>query len=110
MKYETDEALEEILRRSRRIRQGREKRLVRLYSLASLFVVGILTLLISGMAGGTVPSGSQGQMGSFLLSAEAGGYILTAVAAFAAGVILTMITKKYRHRFKYDKKRKRSQL
>ena len=96
MKYETDEALQEIMCRSRRIRQEREKRLASLCAIASLFFFGMLTVLISGMAGGTMPAGVQEQMGSFLLSAKAGGYVLTAVAAFTAGVILTMITQKYR--------------
>ena len=96
MKYETDEALKEIMRRSRLIRQSREKRVTSLCAVASLLSFGMLTLLISGMAGGTSPAAGQEQMGSFLLSAKAGGYVLTAVAAFTAGVILTMITQKYR--------------
>ena len=96
MKYETDEAIKEIMRRSRLIKRGREKWLTSLYTIASLLSVGMLTVLISGMTGGTSPAGGQEQMGSFLLSAKAGGYVLTAVVAFTAGVILTMITQKYR--------------
>ena len=110
MKYKSDELLKEVLCRSRKIKQGREKRFVRLYSIAVLFAAGMLTLLISGMTGGVVPAGSQGQMGAFLLSAEAGGYILTAVAAFAAGVILTMILRKHRRGVTETKNRERNQI
>ncbi len=96
MKYETDEALKEIMCRSRQIQQRREKGLTSLCAIGSLFAVGMLTLLISGIEGGAMPADSQEQMGSFLLSAKAGGYVLTAVIAFIAGIILTMITQKYR--------------
>ncbi len=100
MKYETDEALKEIMRRSRQIQQRREKRLAGLCAICSLFTISTLTLLISGIEGGAMPADSQEQMGSFLLSAKAGGYILTAVIAFTAGIILTMITEKYREKRK----------
>ena len=97
MKYSTEEALKEILKRSRQIEHRREKRSIRLYSFVSLLALGALTLLISGMTGGTIPAGGQEVMGSFLLPAEAGGYVLTAVIAFTIGVILTMKTQKIRY-------------
>ena len=97
MKYSTEKALEEIMRRSRQIEVRRERRSVRIYSLASLLLIGTLALLIFGMAGGPVPTGGQAVMGSFLLPALAGGYVLTAVIAFTLGVILTIKTKKFRN-------------
>lgn len=96
MKYSTEEASKEIMRRSRLIELQREKQSVGLYSLASLFVLGVLGVLISGMAEGTVPADGQEVMGSFLLPAKAGAYVLTAVLAFTLGVVLTMITQKCR--------------
>lgn len=97
MKYSTEKALEEIMRRSRQIEVRRERRSVRIYSLASLLLIGALAVIISGMAGGPVPAGGQAVMGSFLLPAQAGGYVLTAVIAFTLGVILTIKTKKFRN-------------
>ena len=97
MRCSTDEALQEIMRRSRHIERRREKRSIRLYSFVSLFAIGALVLLISGMAEGVMPISGQEVMGSFLLPAKAGAYVLTAVIAFTFGVILTIKTQKIRN-------------
>ena len=49
-----------------------------------------------GILGGTGILGSKTDYGSFLLSAETGGYVLTAVIAFVACVITAVLINRYR--------------
>ena len=96
MRLTTDEALQEVLKKSETIRKKREKRKVQLLSGAVALLFAGLILTISQYAGGGAAQSTETSYGAFLLSAEVGGYILVALIAFAAGVILTMILQKYR--------------
>jgi len=94
----TDVMLQEILKRSQVIRRNREKRFLRAMTGVSCVLLGALVFLISVLSAPGPAEGSTTVMGAFLLPSQAGGYILVAVIAFAIGVIVTMITERYRKR------------
>ena len=95
MKYNTDEALKEISRRGRQIRKEHERRVTRLLSLATFItafaLIGVMGVLTDGGAYNT-----QSAYGSFLLSPEAGSYVLTAVVVFVLGVVVTLTIQHYK--------------
>ena len=85
-----DVAFREVLKRAQAEKRRRERNRVGWLSAAS----GVLTVLIvllalqpSRVAEGTV----NGAMGSFLLRAEAGGYILVGVIALGIGAFITLL-------------------
>ena len=92
----TDEMVQEILRRSERMKQKRNRGAVRALAAAAVILcflmIGTVMWKVSG-----VPVGEKTSLyGAFLLSAEAGGYLLTAVAAFTAGVAVAMLLTRIR--------------
>ena len=91
MKYQTDEALREILRRGEQIAVRRERRTIRALAGATGALFMALVLAI-GFGPHRVSSNRlRSVYGSFLLSPEAGGYVLAAVIAFALGVTVTLL-------------------
>ena len=84
-----DIAFRDVLKRAEAVKRRRDRNRVGWLSAAT----GVLTVLIvlialqtSRVAEGTV----NGAMGSFLLRAEAGGYILVAVLALGLGAFITL--------------------
>ncbi len=98
MRYEENEAVREILKRSRGIRKKREEKALRLLSFLSVVLVGALTALIASFTEVGSPAAGQTVMGSFLMPERAGGYILVAVIAFTAGSVLATLALRYRNR------------
>ena len=97
MKYTTEEALAEILRRSEQVLIRRNRRAVRRLSGASGALLAVLVVVIGLFPGsGTASAGSV--YGAFLLSREAGGYVLAAVIAFALGVTVTLLSLKQKRK------------
>ena len=94
MKYSVDEAFDEIKRRGERIRYRHEKTVGQGLS-AAAFLVATALLGTIGVLGSREVQGMQTVYGSFLLPAEAGGYVLAAILAFALGVALTLMIQKY---------------
>jgi len=95
MRLTNDEALREVLKRGRAIRNRKDRRSIQLLSCVTGVLAVVLICVIAALSSGGI--GSVGTAyGSFLLSAEAGGYILTALIAFVIGVILTIAIYKYR--------------
>lgn len=93
MKYTKDEALEEILKRGRKIREKRNKQITGVLSTTTVILTFILFLSISIFTGNVV-TGTHSAYGSFLLPTEVLGYVLVAVIAFVMGVIITVIVRK----------------
>ena len=93
MKYTKDEALEEILKRGRRIREKRNKQITGVLSTTTVILTFILFLSISIFTGNVV-TGTHSAYGSFLLPTEVLGYVIVAVIAFVMGVIITVIVRK----------------
>ena len=93
MKYTKDEALEEILKRGRKIREKRNKQITGVLSTTTVILTFILFLSISIFTGNIVTE-THSAYGSFLLPTEVLGYVIVAVIAFVTGVIITVIVRK----------------
>ena len=93
MKYTKDEALEEILKRGRKIREKRNKQITGVLSTTTVVLTFILFVSISIFTGNVV-TGTHSVYGSFLLPTEVLGYVIVAVIAFVTGVIITVIVRK----------------
>ena len=93
MKYTKDEALEEILKRGRKIREKRNRQITGVLSTTTVILTFILFLSISIFTGNVV-TGTHSAYGSFLLPTEVLGYVIVAVIAFVMGVIITVIVRK----------------
>ena len=98
MKYTTEEALAEIMRRSDQIIIRRDRRACRRLSGAAGALLTALVLVIALLPETAAPAYNGSVYGSFLLSAEAGGYVLAAVIAFALGVVITLLCLKQRQK------------
>lgn len=103
MKYTTEKALQEIKRRAKKIRQKRERKIVGILS-ACASVSFIALLVVISYFSGIQVSGIQTEYGSFILSAETGGYVLTAVLSFVLGVSITIVAK-----YMHDKKSRKTE-
>ena len=97
MKYTKDEALEEILKRGRKIREKRNKQITGVLSTTTVILTFILFLSISLFTGNVV-TGTHSAYGSFLLPTEVLGYVIVAVIAFVMGVIITVIVRQYKRK------------
>lgn len=91
MKYNPEEEFQEILRRGETLRKKKDRRVTGLLAGSSAALFALLVLCVSVFSGSCAPAGTRTVYGSFLLPAEAGAYVLVAVAAFAAGVGLTLV-------------------
>ena len=91
MKYTSEETVAEILRRSDRIALHRSRRIGHVLSGTSCLLALMLLLVICMLTGNRAQAPAESAFGSFLLSAEAGGYVLAAVLAFVLGVIITLL-------------------
>ena len=102
MKYGTDEAFEEIKRRGKEIKKKHDRHVTEVLSVAST-VTTFALIIVLGMLCNTGVNGKQTDYGSFIISAEAGGYVLTAVVAFVLGAVATFMVLKYKNRDKSSK-------
>jgi len=85
LKYSTDEAIAEILQRRERIVVRRRRRTCRVLSGAAGTLLLTLVLAIRLIPERTAVFSAESVYGSFLLSQEAGGYVLASVIAFVLG-------------------------
>lgn len=95
MKYTTEEALTEIKRRSKIIRQRYEMRMSTIFSVITACLATGLVAVIGKFGTGSGVSVTPSSYGAFLLPAEDGGYVLTAIVAFLAGVFITLILRNH---------------
>ncbi len=91
MKYDQETALREILLRGDRLRKRKAQAAARLYSVCSGVLCLLLVLSIGALSRAEVAGVVPSAYGAFLLPAAAGGYVLTAVIAFVAGVVTVMV-------------------
>ncbi|MBP5414232.1 MAG: hypothetical protein ILN61_03175 [Lachnospiraceae bacterium] len=97
MRYSEDEALSEIIRRSKRIaRDRRRKRDAILIASAVLIAICASVIILSIPAGNRIYD-TMTLYGSFLLNQSTGGYILVAVIAFITGIAVAIICRKYQN-------------
>ena len=95
MKYTEQEQLDDILIRGERLRHRKDRNVTRALS-TSVAVLFFALAACIGTLGGKGVLESRTDYGSFLLSAETGGYVLTAVIAFVAGVITAVLIQRHR--------------
>jgi hypothetical protein len=91
MKYDRDEALKEVLHRRDRLLIRRMKRTVRRLSYASAAITAVLVISVVQLTDISQTGTGFSVYGAFLLSDEAGGYVLTGVLAFVLGVVFTLL-------------------
>ena len=90
MRYSQEEALREILRRGEILARKRRHRSVRLLSGACLVLSALLVAAVWQAAGMSATGAGGSVYGSYLLSEEGGGYVLTGVIAFILGIVFTL--------------------
>lgn len=95
MKYTEQEQLDEILFRGEKLRHRRDRNVMRGLSTSVVALFLALAACI-GTLGGKGVLESRTDYGSFLLSEETGGYVLTAVIAFIAGVVTAVLIQRHR--------------
>ena len=101
MKYSKEDALKEIKRRAKVIKEKHERRTFKVWaSVACLSLIALFAVI--GEFSGTEISGMQTAYGSCILSAKMGGFVLAAVLGFVLGVSVTLIVK-----YTKDKKKKK---
>ncbi len=96
MKYSTDEALREVYKRSDRLIRKRERRIRNVMCALSVFLFTGMIAIIANLAGTPGAEGVQSVYGAFMLSSDAGAYVLVAIIAFMLGIAVTLATRGYR--------------
>lgn len=107
MKYTTEQALLEIMRRRDRIVVARNRRACGRLSGAVGALFAALVLVIAVFPGRWGTASVSSVYGAFLLSREAGGYVLAAVIAFVLGVAVTMLSLRWHKNHKTRLMRRR---
>ncbi len=92
MRYGKEEALTEILRRSEQIACRRSRQQCRALFGAAGVLLAALAAVIAFVPGQGALLQEGSVYGAFLLSAEAGGYVLSAVVAFLLGIVVTLLS------------------
>ena len=88
----TEERLARLHARAREIEKTRNRRFMYLYGALSAVIFCALVGLVTG-AGGVLSFDGITYSGASMLSDSVGGYVLTAVVAFAVGVVVTMVVR-----------------
>ena len=96
MRYGTEEALQAALERAKVLRARSFRRRQRALSIGTGGCFCALLALGYSLAARSGASLEEADYGAFLLPSHAGGYILAAVLAFAAGVLVTLLCLRYR--------------
>ena len=95
MKYSNQEQLNEILSRSKKLTERKEHRIMQSLYVTATALTFVLMLCIGAFTG-KHSMNKTSSYGSFLLSEEAGGYILVAIIAFVVGIIVATLIYKQR--------------
>ena len=90
MTYTKDEAFDEVVRRGRQLKIKKAKRTAAALSVMASGLTVALVVAIEWFGGAGTSVYGKSAYGSFLLPVESGGYVLAAVIAFAAGVLVTV--------------------
>ena len=91
MKYDRETALREIVLRGERLRRKKERAMTQALAAASAGLFAALALCVCVMPYPVEPEIAKSAYGAFLLTAEAGGYVLAAVIAFIVGAVVTAV-------------------
>ena len=89
-----EDQMAEIRRRSLLYREKKQIRTLSLLT-SGLGVLLVAVMMFAPEVSGTVEKSSS-VLGSMILGPEAGGYVIVALLAFSLGIMVTIITQKYR--------------
>ncbi|MBR0091086.1 MAG: hypothetical protein IJP92_05255 [Lachnospiraceae bacterium] len=98
MKFNSEMQLAEILARGDRFRKKREQHILYGITASACGLLLLLCVCIGNVIVRVPAEYDHSLYGSFLLSQEAGGYVMAAVIAFTLGVIVTVLIFRHRHR------------
>ena len=90
MKYTTENALNEIKRRARRIKREHNRKVTRLLASSACLSLIALFAMIGIFSVSELPE-TQTMYGSIILQAKTVGYVLIAVLGFFLGVLATLL-------------------
>ena len=93
MKHTTENALTEIKRRAKRIRQKYDRRILNILTSCASFSLITLIAVISSFSDGGVCE-MQTEYGAFILPTETGKYALIAALGFVSGILVTIISNR----------------
>ena len=110
MKYDQDSALCEILRRSDILQKKKEQVRVNVLCASSTSAFALLVLSIGILSRKASLDQGQTAFGAFLLPSNAGGYVLAAVIAFIAGVVVTLLIYRNQEKKKQEDKKNSNKL
>ena len=96
LKYTSEKTVAEIMRRRDQIVLRRSRRIEQVLAGTSCLLAAVLLLAICILPGNRAQTPAETAFGSFLLPAEAGGYVLAAVLAFVLGVTITLLCTRKR--------------
>ncbi len=94
MKYDIEQSVQEVKRRSKERVKKAERRVRNGITAAVLIFVIAFAFVMYQIGGSRIASPDASSYGAFLLSREAGGYILVGVICFAAAVAITLLCLK----------------
>ena len=103
LKYSTDAAIEEILRRGKRIRVQKQSRKTRALGVSMFFFSIALVTTVSYFSNTGIEH-TPTYYGSFVISNEVSPFVFTAVVAFFIGILTTILFKCFYKKPKKDNK------
>ena len=89
-----EDQMDEIRRRSSLYHEKKQISSLSLLAMAIGAMLMVVLMLAPGVSGTVGKSSSL--LGATILGPEAGGYVIAALLSFALGIIVTLITQKYR--------------
>ena len=102
MKYSNEEAAVEIMKRSKKLIQRKQRRVHTAFACSFMLLLTAIVTSIVGVSSRSVSDTTETLYGSFLLSQQAGGYVLVAILAFICGMILAAWLMYFRNHQKQD--------
>lgn len=103
MEDRTENRVREIHRRVKKKRLQRENRMLSVLAFMNVFLVTNLCMICDAVKAPGIPA-VAGSSGTILLRNGMSAYIVTAIAAFCLGVIVTAICIRYKNRQKQSRK------
>ena len=100
MKYDTERALSEVLRRRLAQVKRREKRVARGLSGTAAALAAALAVTVRGFSDFLPGEVDYSVYGAFRLPQSAGGYVLAGVITFCIGVVITLLCIRWQNRVK----------
>ena len=99
----TEERIAQLHKRADQLQLKREKKLLNIWGSASGCLAALVIMLVVHCGNASHSVINSQFAGSSMLSEAAGGYVLTAVLGFVAGVVIATVLRLYRDKKNEDK-------